>query len=428
MMINAATGDPENVPTLRFPEFKGEWNKGVISDFLTKVADPVSVERGRIYREIGVRSHGRGVFHKEAVSGELLGDKRVFWVRPNAFVLNIVFAWEQAVALTTEAERGFIASHRFPMFVPAAQKADLGFVQRFFLRKQGKHLLKLASPGGAGRNKTLGQNEFSKLAVIFPPVPEQKKIAAFLGAVDEKLDALRRKRELLADYKRGVMQQIFTQKIRFMRDNGSSFPEWQAKRLKEVFHWVNTNSLSREMLTFEGGTVQNIHYGDIHSKFKALFRQSSERVPYILPSATPRSISDEQFCKIGDLVIADASEDYADIGKAVEIVEVQPNSLVAGLHTYIARPFEGSVVVGFSGYLFRTATMRRQIMRIAQGISVLGISKGNLSTLSVLLPHPDEQKKIADFLSALDAKIDAVAGQIAQMEAFKAGLLQQMFV
>ena len=67
-------------------------------------------------------------------------------------------------------------------------------------------------------------------------------------------------------------------------------------------------------------------------------------------------------------------------------------------------------------------------MRIAQGISVLGISKGNLSTLSVLLPHPDEQKKIADFLSALDAKIDAVAGQIAQMEAFKAGLLQQMFV
>ncbi|WP_019488072.1 hypothetical protein [Kamptonema formosum] len=65
------------------------------------------------YKQIGIRSHGKGIFHKEAVTGRELGNKRVYWVHPNAFVVNIVFAWEQAVALTSSDENGFIASHRF---------------------------------------------------------------------------------------------------------------------------------------------------------------------------------------------------------------------------------------------------------------------------------------------------------------------------
>jgi type I restriction enzyme S subunit len=84
-------------------------------------------------------------------------------------------------------------------------------------------------------------------------------------------------------------------------------------------------------------------------------------------------------------------------------------------------------VLGFSGYLLRSEPMRRQIVRIAQGISVLGISKGNLEKLTFWLPHPDEQQKIADALAAMDAKIQAVADQIVKLQIFKKGLLRQMF-
>ena len=149
--------------------------------------------------------------------------------------------------------------------------------------------------------------------------------------------------------------------------------------------------------------------------------------PYILATALDREFSHEDYCRIGDVVIADASEDYADIGKAIEIISVQPKSLVAGLHTYIARPIQ-HMAVGFAGYLFQAEIVRKQMMQIAQGISVLGISKTNLAKLDIPYPHPKEQQKIADFLTAIDDKITAVDQQIEQIEIFKKGLLQQMFI
>ena len=222
------------LPQLRFPEFDGDWTEDRIDSFVERVSQPVSVGLDTVYREIGVRSHGRGVFHKPETTGEKIGNKRVFWVHPNAFVVNIVFGWEQAVALTSESENGFIASHRFPMYVPIEERIDLGFMLRFFLRPRGKHLLELASPGGAGRNKTLGQGEFAKLKIVVPSIDEQRKIAAALQAVDDKLTALRRKRERLTTYKRGLMQQLFSQELRFTRADGRPFPDWEVRRLGEI--------------------------------------------------------------------------------------------------------------------------------------------------------------------------------------------------
>jgi type I restriction enzyme S subunit len=386
------------------------------------------VDSAQTYRQIGVRSHGKGIFHKEAVTGTELGDKRVFHVVPDALVVNIVFAWEQAVALTSDAEAGFVASHRFPMFTEKGGKSYLPFLRQMFLTKRGKLLLEMASPGGAGRNKTLGQQEFLKLKPVVPSRAEQKKIADAIGAVDAKLAALTAKQAALGRFKAGLMQKLFNQQSRFKRDDGKAFPDWEERRLGDVFTWVKTNSLSREFLTHDGGEVQNIHYGDIHTKFRPLFRQASENVPFVGANSALKPFTDDEYCRVGDVVIADASEDYADIGKAIEIVEVRERSMVAGLHTYIARPKIGSLVVGFSGYMLRSAPMRRQVMRIAQGISVLGVSRGNLEGLTFWLPHPDEQTKIADALSAMDAKIQAVADQVARLQTFKKGLLQQMFV
>ena len=201
----------ENVPRLRFPDFMSTpvWNKQRIGDVLEKKAKAISIDPNVSYREIGVRSHGKGLFHKEAVSGSALGAKRVFHVVPGAVVFNIVFAWERAVAVTSESERGFIASHRFPMFLPRSDRCDVRFMQRFFLTPTGRELLNIASPGGAGRNRTLNQSDLSNLYANLPNVEEQRHIADCLAWLDACITAQRKTIETLHRHKRGLMQQLF---------------------------------------------------------------------------------------------------------------------------------------------------------------------------------------------------------------------------
>lgn len=150
-----------------------EWLCVRFSEVFIRISSKVDVQNNKEYREIGIRSHGKGIFHKPEVTGESLGNKRVFNINVGALVFNIVFAWEQAVALISNQEHGFIASHRFPMYVGKRGKAYEPFFHKFFLTPRGKYLLNLASPGGAGRNKTLGQKELDDLKL--PPTPRTKE-------------------------------------------------------------------------------------------------------------------------------------------------------------------------------------------------------------------------------------------------------------
>ena len=199
------------LPRLRFPEFRDapEWRERKISDLLTKASIPIDVTASETYREIGVRSHGKGIFHKEPVSGSTIGEKRVFRVVENAFVVNIVFAWEQAVATTSKGEAGMIASHRFPMYVPKSGDCDVRFIKLAFLTPAGKHLLRVASPGGAGRNRTLGQTEFEKLQIVIPGKEEQTEIADAIDAIDDLIVHQAQRVDVLQAHKTGLMQQLF---------------------------------------------------------------------------------------------------------------------------------------------------------------------------------------------------------------------------
>jgi type I restriction enzyme, S subunit len=203
--------DGETVPRLRFSKFQnaGEWQTKKVATILQKVSNPVAVEPNEFYREIGIRSHGKGIFHKEMVSGNQLGDKRVFWVEENTLVLNIVFAWEQAVATVSMEEAGMIASHRFPMF-KGKNKTSVEFVKHFLLTNKGKFLLGLASPGGAGRNRTLGQKEFENLEFHVPvDLEEQVLIADCLSSLDTLIFVHTQKLCILIAHKKGLMQGLF---------------------------------------------------------------------------------------------------------------------------------------------------------------------------------------------------------------------------
>lgn len=212
LMLQLLPRHGETSPRLRFPEFRDSktWNTQTISCLLEKATEPVEIEADRMYREIGIRSHGKGIFHKETTNAEAIGGKRVFWVVEGALVLNIVFAWEQAVATTSEAEVGMIASHRFPMYTPKKRRCDVSFLKYFFLTEAGRFLLGLASPGGAGRNRTLGQKEFERLKIDVPQeVEEQTRIADCLSSLDALIAAQLLELDGLRVHKRGLMQQLF---------------------------------------------------------------------------------------------------------------------------------------------------------------------------------------------------------------------------
>jgi len=276
----------------------------------------------------------------------------------------------------------------------------------------------------------LYSSQLKNLKLNIPQIQEQQKIASFLSVVDEKIEQLKNKKKALEKYKKGIMQKIFPKlgetipEIRF----GGFGGEWEEKRLGEVYFFVRTNSFSRDMLTYENGDVKNIHYGDIHTKFPTVFKVQNEKVPFIKPYIDLGKINKEDFCVEGDLVIADASEDYKDIGKTIEIIDLNNDKVVGGLHTLIARDRDRQMSKGFAGFLLQTNFVRLQFMKIATGVSVLGISKNNTSKIILTIPQKKEQQKIASFLSAIGNKIDNINKKLIQAEDFKKGLLQGLFV
>jgi type I restriction enzyme S subunit len=191
------------------------------------------------------------------------------------------------------------------------------------------------------------------------------------------------------------------------------------------FH--TTNSLSRDKLNYDKGEVRNIHYGDIHTKFQTHFYLTNEYVPFVNEDLDLSKIKEDSYCKVGDVVIADASEDYADIGKSIELIDINNEKLLAGLHTFLARPSSESTAVGYISCLLKSWKLRKQIMTIAQGTKVLSLSTGRVSKLKLNLPSLPEQQKIASFLSAVDEKIQQLSKKKALLEQYKKGGLQQLF-
>jgi type I restriction enzyme S subunit len=152
----------------------------------------VDIDTSRDYEEIGVRSFGRGIFHKGPVSGAALGAKRVFWIKPDDLVLNNVFAWEGAIAVADDEQDGLIGSHRFMTYVVDRDRADPHYLQYYFLTDGGLELIRRASPGSAGRNRTLGIEAFESLEIPLPPVDVQRRVAKDIGAVFSETAILRR--------------------------------------------------------------------------------------------------------------------------------------------------------------------------------------------------------------------------------------------
>lgn len=203
--------------------------------------------------------------------------------------------------------------------------------------------------------------------------------------------------------------------------------EWKENKLGDFLEFYTTNSLSRDCLNYEAGEIKNIHYGDIHMKFSTIVDAQKEIIPFINSDIDITKIKEESFCRNGDLIIADASEDYNDIGKAIEIENIGDSKIVAGLHTILARDIKNLTSKRFKGYMMLNDSTRKQIKILAAGAKVLGISKVNLAKVVVKLPSLEEQEKIANFLTKVDKLIEKQNEKVSKLEQYKKGIMQKIF-
>lgn len=204
--------------------------------------------------------------------------------------------------------------------------------------------------------------------------------------------------------------------------------EWEEEKLSQIYTFKVTNSFSRDKLNYQNGLVKNIHYGDIHTKFSTLFDIEKELVPFINQSISVEKIKDENYCKESDIVFADASEDLEGVGASIEIINLNNEKLLSGLHTLLARQKKDKFIIGFGGYLFKSNKIRIQIQREAQGAKVLGISAARLSNIDINYPkNKKEQTKITDCLSSIDSLIPAQSKKVELLKEHKKGLLQKLF-
>lgn len=162
------------------------------------------------FRALSVRSHGKGTFHRIEELAALGMGKIVYRVEPNRFVVNIVFAWEGAAAITSEADAGSLVSHRFPTFRINEKLIDIEYFRHVIRTESFRQLLALASPGGAGRNKTLNRGDLLRFEIQVPYLSTQRAVAETLNGLDRRIALLDCHINKLSKQRDGLATQLMT--------------------------------------------------------------------------------------------------------------------------------------------------------------------------------------------------------------------------
>ena len=396
---------PEGYKKTKAGIFPAGWDVYMIGDCLSRVERPVEVKPKELYTQIGIRSHGKGLFYKESVTGAALGNKSVFWIEPDCFIVNIVFAWEQAIGRTTQSEVGMIGSHRFPMYRPVNDRVDVDYLISYFLTKRGTDILQAASPGGAGRNKTLGQDRFLKSKIVLPPIEEQRKIAAILITQDKVIELKEKRLAQKQRQKKYLMQQLLTGKKRLPGFSGA----WKNIKLCEV--------LSERK---EKNIEQNLRICSV-----AVQKGVIDQIEHLGRSYAASDTSNYSVAHYGDIIYTKSpTGDFLyGIVKQNLLQETVAVSPLYGVFT--------PMTFGL-GYFLHTYF---QSAICAQNYLLPIVQKGAKNTINItndtfilikLYLHLDveEQKAIADTFIAADREIDLLRQDIEQEKQKKKALMQ----
>ena len=400
MPKNSTQSNKPKTPKLRFPGFDGVWEEKKLGQFLIPELREIIKPKG-FYKGIGLRSHFKGTFQRGDSDPLKISMDKLFEVKEKDFLVNITFAWEGALAIAKKEDEGGLVSHRFPTYVFDKKITTPEYFQFVFPNRKMKYILENISPGGAGRNRVLNKTDFLKIKINLPQLSEQQKIASFLGGVDAWIENLREQKKSLESYKKGLMQKIFSQQIRFKDEKGNDFPEWEEKRLSEIE---------------EIGFVE-LGRGEVISKSDIL------KIPGEYPIYSSSVQNEGLFGYFGKYNFDEELISWS----------------VDGGGNFFYRPKHKFSITNVSGYLrvlnknilnVKFLAMQLQLLHEKQKFDYT--VKAHPSVIRgiyiIKIPNLLEQQKIAEFLSSVDTLIESKQQQITKAEEWKKGLMQNLFV
>jgi len=290
-------------------------------------------------------------------------------------------------------------------------------------------------------------SDLAKVKIPIPPLPEQKAIANVLNLMDTAIDKNNQlivKKEL---QKKWLMQNLLTGKKRLKQNlqnsginrinnesnsenhensDNSDSDNWKEVKLGDVFEFIKSYPISRDGLTKSNreNLIYCVHYGDIHAFYESDFLDFSNQqcIPQIIDKA--QAINEKDYLKEGDVIIADASEDYEGVGEAIVVINIENKIAVSGLHTIVLRDFTGKTSANFRAYLFASEKVRNELRKKATGTSVYSVTKTTLESLMLNLPSPAEQIAIAQVLQAADKEIQLLKTKTEKLREQKKGMMQ----
>lgn len=198
---------------IRVPGFGNKWETKPLSFYVDLELRPISKPETK-FKALGIRSHCKGTFQKLDFDPSKIAMDTLYEVKADDLIVNITFAWEGAIAIVKKDDEGGLVSHRFPTYTFKKHIGNVNFFKQFIQSKRFRHLLKLISPGGAGRNRVLSKKDFLKLKIQIPDYEEQTAIANILTAADRDIEALEKKKSLIEQQKKFLLNNLITGRIR----------------------------------------------------------------------------------------------------------------------------------------------------------------------------------------------------------------------
>jgi len=388
------------VPKIRFSDFSDNWRHRPIDEILDLSVSPIKMSDEATYSLITVRRGNGGIDRRNFSEGIKVLVKSQFLVETNDFVISKRQIVHQACGLVPEELNGSIVSNEYNVFKPSTD-ANIVYFDYFCKRPEMKHQFYLSSVGVHLEKMLFKTNDWLKRRFYFPTLPEQTKIADFLTSVDKRIEHLTQKKSLLEQYKKGAMQQLFTQAIRFKDDDGNDFPDWEEKKLGDVS--LCLDNLRKPLNATEREKIK----GDI---------------PYYGANGIQGYVNDFIFNE-ELILLAEDGGNFNEFATRPIAQRIRSKSWVNNhAHVLKANPSETT-----SPFLFYSL-VHKDIRKYINGSSRAKLNKGDMLSIDLEVPTLTEQTKIADFLTAIDSKIESVANQITETQTFKKGLLHQMFV
>ena len=403
------------VPKIRFKEFDGDWKikkLGNSFNLISGYAFPSSASVDKGAKWLKIADVGIQEMTPSSLSylpHEFLEKYPQFIVSKDDYVIALtrpILNKKLKIAKVGSSYDGALLNQRVAKI--QTNENDLGFI--YSLLQKSKTVEELENSISGTDPPNLSLNDVKDIRLGFPSIEEQTKIASFLSTVDEKINQLTQKHQLLSQYKQGMMQKLFSQQIRFKADDGSEFGEWKIGKLGDItsiqggFAFKSTN--------FGKGMTKVIRIGDIEKNinldsFTGIYSNEIPDTRYLISeNAIVMALSGATFGKLGKV-----NQGYAYINQRVATFKVFEDSLNE-----------------FVYQIMLSQEFTTYIQSIPSASAQPNISNQDVINFEMMIPCLEEQTKIANFLSAIDQKINVVSGQLEQAKLWKKGLLQQMFV